>query len=92
MTTPEAVARNHSAVRALADRLEREGWTGDARRESAMSDPIQRESIEDALETDRCGTCGATLSTAVIEYCWDDQNTTVAVVVAAIRRALGDLQ
>jgi hypothetical protein len=30
MTTPEAVARNHAAIRALADRLEREGWTGDA--------------------------------------------------------------
>jgi hypothetical protein len=30
MTTPETVARNHAAVRALADRLEREGWTGDA--------------------------------------------------------------
>jgi hypothetical protein len=25
-----------------------------------------------------------------IDYCWDDENTTVAVVVAAIRRALGD--
>jgi hypothetical protein len=30
MSGPSDVARNHAAVRALADRLEREGWTGDA--------------------------------------------------------------